>query len=65
VDFFAILLIPSLITSYTARWAKFGSENTLIFNSMTTIRYRKNSISSLAKDDGSVTFDHHEKAGIL
>jgi hypothetical protein len=32
---------------------------------MATIRYRKNTISSLTREDGSVAVDHHEKAGIL
>ena len=31
----------------TARWAKLGNENTSFLHSMATIRYRKNSISSL------------------
>lgn len=49
----------------TARWEKFGSENTSYFHSMATIRYRKNTITSLSRDDGSIAFDHQEKAGIL
>jgi hypothetical protein len=32
---------------------------------MATIRYRRNSISSLTRDDGSEAVEHHEKAGIL
>jgi hypothetical protein len=32
---------------------------------MATIRYRKNTISSLAREDGSIASDHHEKAGVL
>jgi hypothetical protein len=50
----------------TAKWAKFGSENTSFFHSMATIRFRhKNSISSLVRSDGSVAVEHSEKAGIL
>jgi hypothetical protein len=32
---------------------------------MATIRYQKNLISSLTRDDGSVALDHDEKAGLL
>jgi hypothetical protein len=32
---------------------------------MATIRYRKNSISSLKRDDDSIATEHLEKAGIL
>jgi hypothetical protein len=32
---------------------------------MATIRYKRNSIASLTRDDGSVATDHFEKAGIL
>ena len=42
----------------TAKWAKFGSENTAYFHSMATVRYRHNSIASLAREDGSVVTDH-------
>jgi hypothetical protein len=49
----------------TARWAKLGDENTSFFHSMATIRYRKNSISSLKRDDDSIATEHLEKAGIL
>jgi hypothetical protein len=49
----------------TARWAKFGNENTSYFHSMATIRYRKNYIASLVREDGSLATEHHEKAGLL
>ena len=49
----------------TARWARLGDENTSFFHSMATIRYRKNHISSLAREDGSVALEHEEKAGLL
>jgi hypothetical protein len=49
----------------TARWARLGDENTSFFHSMATIRYRKNLISSLSREDGSVVVDHAEKAGLL
>ena len=49
----------------TAKCAKFGSENSAYFHSMATIRYRQNTISSLSKSDGTVAYDHHEKASIL
>jgi hypothetical protein len=32
---------------------------------MATIRYRKNSIASLVREDGSLATKHHEKAGLL
>jgi hypothetical protein len=32
---------------------------------MATIRYRRNAISTLTRDDGSEAVEHHEKAGIL
>jgi hypothetical protein len=49
----------------TARWAKFGNENTSYFHSMATIRFRHNSIASLTRPDGSIATDHNEKARIL
>jgi hypothetical protein len=49
----------------TTHWAKLGDENTSFFHSMATIRYRKNTISSLPREDGSIAMDHHEKAGLL
>jgi hypothetical protein len=49
----------------TARWAKLGDENTSFFHSMATIRFQKNTISTLSREDGSVATEHHEKAGLL
>jgi hypothetical protein len=49
----------------TSRWARLGDENTAFFHSMATIRYRKNLISSLVREDGSIAVDHEEKAGLL
>ena len=49
----------------TARWAKLNSENTAYFHSMATIRYRKNSIATLRREDGSEVSDHFDKAGLL
>jgi hypothetical protein len=49
----------------TARWAQLGDENTSFFHSMATIRYRKNSIASLTRSDGSLAVDHQEKASLL
>jgi hypothetical protein len=49
----------------TARWAKLGDESTSFFHSMATIRFRKNSITSLSREDGSLAIEHHEKAGLL
>jgi hypothetical protein len=49
----------------TQRWAKLGDENTAFFHSMATVRFINNSIASLTRDDGSVAFEHCEKAGIL
>jgi hypothetical protein len=49
----------------TARWARLGDENITFFHSMATIRYRKNTISSLTREDGSLAVEHSEKAGLL
>jgi hypothetical protein len=49
----------------TARWARLGDENRAFFHSMATIRYRKNTISSLSREDGSIVVEHQEKAGLL
>ena len=49
----------------TARWAKLGEENTSYFHAMATVSFRKNAISSLVRDDGSLATTHDEKAGVL
>jgi hypothetical protein len=49
----------------TARWARLGDENTSFFHSMATIKFWRNTIFSLTRDDGSVAVEHQEKAGLL
>ena len=49
----------------TARWAKRAEENTSYYHAMATISYRRNSIASLQREDGSLAFEHEEKAGLL
>jgi hypothetical protein len=48
-----------------ARWAKLRDENTAFFHSMGTVRYRRNSIATLTREDGSIASEHFEKARIL
>ena len=47
------------------RWAKVGEETTKFFHAMGTKRYRQNAISSLRTQDGIVTSDHQQMAGML
>jgi hypothetical protein len=42
-----------------------GDENTSFFHSMATVRYRKNTIASLQRADGSIATEHHVKAALL
>jgi hypothetical protein len=49
----------------TIRWAKFGDENTKVFQSLATISFRQNAISSLLDADGQPVHVHSLKAGIL
>ena len=47
------------------RWTKFGDENTKFFHATATERFRQNNITSLEAKDGSVVYDHFEKATLL
>jgi hypothetical protein len=49
----------------TIRWTKFGDENTKIFHSIGTERYRRNNIATLTSADGSVASDHAAKEEII
>jgi hypothetical protein len=49
----------------TIRWTKFGDENTKIFHSIATERYRRNNIATLTSIDGSVASDHVAKEEII
>jgi hypothetical protein len=49
----------------TARWLNRVMKTPPFFHSMATIRYRKNSIASLKREDSSLAVDHDEKAGVL
>jgi hypothetical protein len=47
------------------KWVKFGDECTAFFHANASIRLRKNSITSLADDNGQEHFLHDEKAQLL
>lgn len=49
----------------TIRYIKVGEENSKFFHAMASERLRRNSISSLQRDDGSTVHDHAQMAGIL
>lgn len=49
----------------TARWVKFGNENTGLFQAMATYSYRRKYITNLSLEDGSVVSDHEQKAMAL
>jgi hypothetical protein len=49
----------------TIRWIKLGEDNTKKFHAKATERFRRNSISSLIAEDGSVVTDHSHMAGML
>lgn len=49
----------------TIRYIKFGEENTKLFQSLATERYRRNSIAILKKPDGTAVQDHKAKEEIL
>lgn len=49
----------------TARWVRFGDENTSLFQAMATYSYRRKFISSLTLEDGSCVSDHEQKASAL
>jgi hypothetical protein len=49
----------------TIRWTKFGDENTKIFHTLATERYRRNAISALTTDDGTIVTDRAAKEEII
>lgn len=49
----------------TVRWIKLGEDNTKFFHAMATERFRRNTIASLKREDGSEITDHTEMAGML
>jgi hypothetical protein len=49
----------------TIRWVKFGDENTKLFHSIATHKFRRNYITSLQSTDGSLVTDHDQKAAPL
>lgn len=50
----------------TARWVRFGNENTSLFQALATYSsYRKKYISSITMDDGTCVSDHAQKAEAL
>lgn len=46
----------------TYRWAVKGQENTKYFHARATERYRRNVITTITLENGSVIEDHNEKA---
>lgn len=50
---------------FTQRFIQLGDENTKLFHSMTTERYRKNTISQILSPEGRMVFDHHEKSALF
>lgn len=49
----------------TIKWVKFGDGNTQFFHANATIKYTRNSTTSLDNGAGSVVFDHQSKATLL
>jgi hypothetical protein len=49
----------------TIRWVKFGDENTKLFHSIATHKFKRNYITSLQLTDGSLVTDHDQKAALL
>jgi hypothetical protein len=49
----------------TIRWVKFGDENTKLFHSIATHKFRRNYITSLQSTDGFLVTDHDQKAAII
>jgi hypothetical protein len=49
----------------TIRWVKFGDENTKLFHSIATHKFRRNYITSLQSSDGTLVTDHEHKAAML
>jgi hypothetical protein len=46
---------------FTQRMTQFGDENTKFFHSMATERFRKNVISQIMDDTGTMVSSHEEK----
>jgi hypothetical protein len=49
----------------TIKWTKFGDENTKFFHSLATERYRRNAISALTTEDGTIVTNHAAKEEII
>jgi hypothetical protein len=49
----------------TIKWVKFGDECTAFFHANASIRFRRNTITSLKNVDGLEVFQHEEKAQLL
>jgi hypothetical protein len=47
------------------RWVQFGDENTILFHSVATQKFRRNYISTLQTSDGLSVTDHEHKAALL
>lgn len=50
---------------FTIRWVKMGDENSQNFQAMATHSFRRNKISSLRLEDGTIVSDRALKAGAL
>lgn len=49
----------------TIRWVTFGDENTSVFQAYASQQFKKNQISQLRLEDGTIIQDHNLKAAIL
>lgn len=50
---------------YTVRWFQCGGDNTKFFHAAASERFRRNSISTLKLQDGSIVSDHNGKEEVL
>jgi len=51
--------------SGTIKWVKLGDENSNFFHANATIKHRRNLITCLADQDGSLIYDHTQKADLI
>ena len=49
----------------TIRWVKLGDENSKFFHANTTVKHRRNLISGLADNDGSLVYDHAQRTYLI
>jgi hypothetical protein len=49
----------------TIRWVRFGDENTKLFQSIATQKFRRNYVNQIQSHDGTVAIDHEHKAALL